>query len=395
MKHLFLPAALLLGPLTAATALAQTAVTLAPATFPAAATTVEYYQDADAGRSSLAPTATGANRTWDYRSLVSGGGGAYTLANQSVPAGGIAGAQWARAEQTSLVGLTYAYVAYQALGPAGRLSLGRVVPRQVTYLGNVTGNGTDSAVVSRQTTLFGPAGVVDFPLPLTAGSYARRTLRFATQGTITVQAFGLTNAPFRIVQRYVFVDSVAGWGTLRLPAAGRPAGTGPVPVLLVRGLVLRQDSIYLNGSPAPPALLAGLGVAQGEVSVAYYDRFWRPNSAQPALEFAYPDDLYRTPTGARYSTETSLLPTRPAALPATSVAVWPNPATPGQPLHVEWNHAGQPLALAVRDAQGRLVLRRVAPAGQPLALPTGLPAGLYLLEAITATGRVTARVLVE
>ena len=350
----------------------------------------------DALRSSLGPTATGPNYAWDYRNLVPGGGGPFTVPYQPVPAGNIAGAQWTLPRLATVGGFSFNYLANQRLGSAGRLGLGRTVARQATSLGPLTGNPADSAVISGQTTLFGPAGVVDFPLPLTAGSYARRTVRFATRGTITIGAFGLTDAPFRIVQRYVFVDSVAGWGTLRLPAPGRPAGTGPVPVLHVRSLTLRQDSIYLNGSPAPAALLAALSLSQGAVSSTYYDQFWRSNSAQPALELFYPNNQYRTPTTADYSTEANLLPTRPAALPAAAVAVWPNPAAPGQPLHFELNTApGQPLALAVHDAQGRLVLRRTVPGGRPLALPAGLPAGLYVVEAASATGRARVRVVVE
>ena len=391
MNRLFLPS--LVG--LAFNAAAQAPIALTQATFPAAAGTVERYQSADAARSTLAATTTGPSQTWDYRSLVASSSGQYSVTNLPVPApSAFAGAQWTRAQQSRIGGFYYTYTGYQALAATGRLALGRSLARQPLSLATITGGANDSVVINRQTVPYSSGGIVDFPLPLTAGNRVSRNFRFGTTGTLTAQAFGLNNAPFRIVQRYQYVDSVAGWGTLRVPVAGAAAGSSAFPVLQVRSRTVRQDSIFLNGSPAPALLLQALNLTQGAITATYYDQFWRNNSAQPLLELYYPSPSYGTPTAADYSAESTLLAARAAAPAPATLRVWPNPVGADQNIHLAL--ATSPaLTVAVRDAQGRLVAQGTAPAGQPVDLLRGLPAGIYLVETLTATGRATARVVVE
>ncbi|WP_207890958.1 hypothetical protein [Hymenobacter edaphi] len=357
-RFTLLPLALLTLP-----ALAQSPITLTQATFPASAATVERYQDAALPAGLGAPT-TGANQAWDYRGLTPSGA-AYNLLNLSVPPSpAFAGAQWTRANSSTVGNLSYVLTTYFNLAATGRMALGRSIIRQPFSLAARTGGANDSIVVSRQNVPYGgPGGIADFPLPLTAGSRSQQSFRVGVTGTLTVAAAGLTRAPFRLVQRYTYVDSVAGWGTLRIPAAGRPAGSDPLPVLLVRSRTIRQDSVYLNGQPAPATLLAAFGMTQGRVTTFFLDHFWRTGSAQPLLELFYPNRQYATPSFADYSTESNLLAAQASSALAAQWQAWPNPLTAGQPLRLALPgaQAAQPVLLTVADALGRVVLREQLP----------------------------------
>ena len=265
---------------------------------------------------------------------------------------------------------------------------------QTFPLGALTGTATDNIAVPVQTIAMQALRV---PLPLTSTARTVRTSRFALRSSFTIQAFGLSQAPFRQVTRLTSVDSVAGWGTLRIPVAGSPAGSVAMAVLLGRRRVIQQDSFYLNGQPAPAALLAGLGLTQGGFTYDFRYRFFRQNSGQPVLTFLYATSGFTTPVAAAYSTESSIVTGTQAAreVAGGGLLAWPNPAVAGQPLGFTLGTTppGQPLRLTLREATGRVVAQFSAPSGQPVTLPP-LPTGLYLAEAEAADGTRASRRLV-
>ncbi|MCC3160254.1 hypothetical protein LJ737_23660 [Hymenobacter sp. 15J16-1T3B] len=386
--------------LLALPALAQSPITLTQATFPASAATVERYQDAALPAGLGAPT-TGANQSWDYRGLLPSGS-AYNLLNLSVPASpAFAGAQWTRANTSTIGAFSYVLTTYFNLAATGRMALGRSITRQPFSIASRTGGANDSIVVNRQNAPYGGAsGIADFPLPLTAGSRSQQSFRIGVTGTLTIAGASLNRAPFRLVQRYTYVDSVAGWGTLRIPVAGRAAGSDPLPVLLVRSRTIRQDSVYLNGAPAPAALLAAFGLTQGGVSTFFLDHFWRMGSAQPLLELYYPNRQYATPAFADYSTESNVLTTTASTALAAGWQAWPNPLAAGQPLQLALPGAaaGQPVQLTLVDALGRTVLHQPLPAGSamlPAAATAGLRPGLYALTVQQGAHRATSQLLLQ
>lgn len=399
MRHTF--TFLALG-LLALPALAQSPITLTQSTFPASASSTEQYQPASTIGVG-APT-TGANQSWDYRALTPNGS-AYADVNLPVPAsGGISGAQWTRNRQAVFGTIGYNYTAYYALASTGRMSLGRTVPRQAASISARTGGANDSLVINRQTIRYGSggSGIVDFALPLTAGGRSQSVFRFGTTGSLTAAAVGLSQAPLRIVQRYTYVDSVAGWGTLRIPVTGRAAGSDPLPVLLLRSRTIRQDSIYLNGQPAPALLLTAFGLTQGATTVTYFDHFWRTGSSQPLLELYYSGRQYTAPTYVDYSTESNVLAVKASSALAAQWQAWPNPLAAGQALHLALPGAQptQPVQLTVTDALGRVVLQEPLPllgggATLPAAATDQLRAGLYTLTVQQGAHRASLKLLRE
>jgi hypothetical protein len=226
-----------------------------------------------------------------------------------------------------------------------------------------------------------------------------RESRSGSNSLLTVAAGFLNQAPFRYVQRITTVDSVAGWGTVRIPVAGSAAGSAPLPVLLVQRRFVQQDSFYLSGQPAPALLLGALGQTQGAKTYLFQHLFYRQNSAQQTLSLSYATSAFTTPTTVAYSAETAIPLNATAAREVAigGLTAWPNPAPRGQALRFELATVApaQPLRLCLRDALGRVVASLAAPNGQPAPLPA-LPAGLYLAEAEAANGaHASRRVVIE
>jgi hypothetical protein len=284
--------------------------------------------------------------------------------------------------------------AYEALTSAGLVELGSQLAVQRFGLGALTGSATDSLVVPAQTVSLN--GRVQVAFPLTAGSVTRQTSRTGTVGLLTVGLVGLNRTPLRLVQRVSRVDSVAGWGTVRIPAG--TGATAAIPALLQRTRIVEVDSFYLAGQPAPAALLGALGVQQGATFGVNFDNFYRANSGQAVLEFDYTNATFQTLSFVYYSREANLPLTARTAL-ATELGglrAYPNPVGHGPLTLAAGNGRREPLRLTVRDVLGRALATATATTGQPTAVLDGLPAGTYLLEAEGANGaRSTVRVVHE
>lgn len=388
MKHFFTAACLLVG------SAAHAQITITAAQFPATAASVDRYQAATT--TGVAAPTKGANQTWDYRSLAPTGSvqvNTYASAGTTPPFAGSVRSYPFTLTQGSFSILATAYEGFDAVGFT---QLGSVVPAQTFPLSTVTGGANDALVVPAQTT---PTNTLRLPLPLTSTTRVSRSNRIGNISSLTVALFGYNQAQLRFVQRITTVDSVAGWGTVRIPVAGSAAGSAPIQVLLMQRRIIEQDSFYLNGQPAPQLVLAGLGQTQGSFSYGFAHYFYRQNAAQDVLSFTYTNSTFSTLTGARYSAETTVPLNATAAREVATggLTAWPNPAARGQALSFDLATVApaQPLRLTLRDALGRVVAATVAPNGRPASLPA-LPAGLYLAEAEAADGtRFSRRVVVE
>jgi hypothetical protein len=388
MKHLFTAACLLVG------SAAHAQITITAAQYPATAASVDRFQPA-AITGVTAPT-KGANQTWDYRSLTPTGSvqvNTYGSASATPP---FAGSVRTYPLTLTQGAFSISATAYEGFDAVGFSQLGSVVPAQTFPLTTVTGGPNDALVVPAQTI---PTNTLRLPLPLTSTTRVSRFSRVGNTSVLTAVLFGYNQAPLRFVQRITTVDSVAGWGTVRIPVAGSAAGSAPIQVLLMQRRIIEQDSFYLNGQPAPALVLAGLGQTQGGFTYGFAHYFYRQNAAQDVLSFIYTNSTFSTLAGARYSAETAIPLNATAAreVAAGGLTAWPNPASRGQALRFELTTVApaQPLRLTLRDALGRVVATTAAPNGQPATLPT-LPAGLYLAEAEAANGaHASRRVVLE
>lgn len=378
MKHLLLP--ITAFALSSMATQAQTAITLTQSNFPATATTTDSWSNALT--TNVAAPSLGASQTWNYANLQG------ILPDTRTYAAPAAGSPFPGATRTVNNSLTLGVVNltrlnYQQLSATSLSNLGQSNPTQRYSLQQVTGSNTDSLIVPAQST---PANYQIISFPFTAGSHLRQTYRIGVVGRLKVPAFFLNNAPMRLVQRIVRVDSVAGWGNVLLPAAN--SGTASVRALLVRRKYVQTDSLYLNGQPAPAALITALNLQQGQQTVTYSDWFYRENSGQTLLELYYPNASYQAPNEIYYSTEASLLSTSRSAALLTGINAYPNPApTGGSVMLAATNGQHQTVNLTVRDMLGRTLTTGTGITGQYTNVLAGLPQGNYFLEVRTAEGR--------
>jgi hypothetical protein len=369
-------------------AAAQTPITLTQSNFPALASTVELYNTASI-TGVTAPT-TGANQTWNYGGLIATSQASATYsAPSATPA--FAGTTRTYMYALPLGPFQVQGVGSQALTSSGLKYLGYSIPRQRFGLAALTGVTTDSLVVPAQSVTVGTTLVA---FPTTVGTVTKNVYRSGTTGLLTVSQVLLNKTPLRLVQRVSSTDSVAGYGTLRIPVSG---GTSASQVLLVRSRVIEVDSFYLAGQPAPAVLLAALGVTQGVASGSYYDNFYRAGSSQPLLGFNYTSATYQTLQSAYYSRETTLLGTLPSLAAAVGgLSAYPNPLAQGPLMLAAGNGSQAAVTLTVRDVLGRQLATGRGQLGQPTTLLAGLPQGTYLLEIGTADGqRAVQRVAVQ
>lgn len=390
MKHFF-TFCLLAG---SGAALAQTPITITAAQFTATAATINSYQPA--ALTGVAAPQYGANQTWDYRTLTPLGAvvqNTYAAAGTTPP---FAGSVRTYPFTLPLGAFSVVATGYEGFDALGFNQLGSVVQAQSFPLTAITGGPSDALSIPAQNIVVNTLRV---PLPLTSTTRVTRTNRVLNNSLLTVQLLGLSQAPFRYVQRITTVDSVAGWGTVRIPVAGRTTGSAPIPTLLVQRRTIQQDSFYLNGQPAPAVILTALGQTQGGISRGYNQYFYRQNAAQYVLGFSYASNSFTAPNAVSYSAEATI-PLAVAAARESAVGgltAWPNPATRGQELTITLAAVApaQPLRLTLRDATGRVIANVQVSNGKPAPLPA-LPAGLYLAEAEAASGaRASRRVVIE
>lgn len=366
---------------------AQAQITINQSNFPATATTVDRLQ---AATLPLAVPTTGANQTWNYGSATLSGPvrqDAYIAAptNAAFPT-----ATRAYTYQTAFGPVAVNGVQYQSLNAAGLQDLGFGLPLQRISITSLTGGTNDSLVVPAQASVYPASYLVKFPL--TVGSRYVSTSRGVATGLLTAQALGLSRAPMRLVQRSTQVDSVAGWGTMRVPAATGSGATAPIPVLQRRTRIIQIDSVYQGNQPASPFLLAVLGITQGRVTTTFYDQFFRENSGQILASFTYSSRTFQTLLGAGFSREANLVTTTRGSLAtqAGGLLAYPNPSV-GQPLTLALgNGQRQSVQLTVRDLSGRQLRVTAATTGQPTDALRGLAAGTYVLDVRALDGSSSA-----
>jgi len=317
--------------LASGAAYAQTPITISVAQYPATAATVTRYQLA--ATTGVAVPTKGANQSWDYRGLAPQGSvlvGTYASAGATPP---FTGSNRSYALTLAPFGVTS--TAYEGFDAMGYTQLGAAVPAQSFPLTAVTGGPSDALSIPAQNIA---VNLLRVPLPLTSTTLVTRTSRVVSNSLLTVLLLGLNQAAFRYVQRVATVDSVAGWGTVRIPVAGSPAGSAPIPVLLVQRRTMQQDSFYLNNQPAPVFLLATLGQTQGGLTYGYTHTFYRQNSAQDVLSFSYANSTFTTLTapGTRPKLLFPWLPAPPVRWLRAASRHGLTPPPPAKPCVLRW-----------------------------------------------------------
>lgn len=171
-----------------------------------------------------------------------------------------------------------------SLNTNGFQIIGRNYPEQKYGIGGLTGTVTDSFKMEDQFVLY-PKPISSMKFPMTIGTNWTSDATRQYKATLTIANFGVKNANFVKRTREVRKDSVVGWGDIIVPIGTKPST--PFQCLMIHRYITVVDSIFLDGKPAPPALLQAFGLVQGKETIATRKIFWRSKELYPAAFFRY------------------------------------------------------------------------------------------------------------
>ena len=174
---------------------------------------------------------------------------------------------------------------------------GDYVAEQGLSLKNYFNDSTDSIFIPKQNDSL-HLNLIGFPSTFGTSSRfkATKSLRYFW----TIRSANLNSAPSVKKTYYTVVDTVTGWGTLRVPASGKKSIA--YPVLLIRQKVIAIDSYFVNSSPPSKFFLIAFGIVQGKRTVDCNEYFYRAGYQNPlmAIEFGG-DTTYSSPVKVLYS----------------------------------------------------------------------------------------------
>ncbi|HEY6977456.1 MAG TPA: T9SS type A sorting domain-containing protein [Chitinophagaceae bacterium] len=286
--------AILLSTVHAQQDLSQGPITLTYKNFITPAQAKYFYQGADAA--GVAIPAHGANKVWDYSKLVKNN--ANNDSRSYVPASYPAYPNALRQFDNffALAGIPIAQTNMESNDENSYHGLGTHFERQAFPLESITGNANDSLIINRQNVHELHQVWEKYPVTYLS-SYMSHSIS-VTNFQLSIAAFGLDHVPGQFVQHTFDKREVVGWGKVRIPASSGPGQF--IRALLQKLNVLKIDSVYLAGSPAPPELLAAFGVTQGETDNSYYQyRFYRRGIDAYLINF-FMDSKFKTITGLNY-----------------------------------------------------------------------------------------------
>lgn len=277
-------------------------------------------------------------------------------------------------------------VHYIAADATGVYNTGRVITETTFPLTAITGNPDDTFVFLGDTVSY-EGRVNELQFPMTYHDTYGNTRTERTNISLTVAAFGLSNAPVEARRYQTETRTVVGYGQVIIPLESQSASP-PIDVLLIQTDRTAVDSFFLAGSVAPTALTDAFGVSQGMTSNDQSFMFHTPNLEAPVVRMNIDENggvldfIYR-PRAADLVSGVNELST-------ASFITAPNPVQRGQTLRVQVEEELREGSLRLLNLNGQLVstpaLQMNAQAYE-LQITDQLTAGLYFLQAYDKNGR--------
>jgi hypothetical protein len=363
---------------------AQEPITLTYKNFPTPPKANYFYQGANAAGVFI--PAPGDNRSWDYSNLTKDD--ANNSAISYMPASFSAYPNALRQFNNSFVlaGIPIAQTNMEGNDENSYHGLGTHFERQAFSLLSLTGNTTDSLIIVKQN-VHEPHQIWQ-KYPVTYLSSWKSHSISRTDFQLSITAFGLDHTPGQFVQHTFEKREVVGWGKVRIPTASGPSQY--IKALLEKLTVLKIDSVYLGGAPAPAALLAAFGVTQGETSNSYYQyRFYRKGIDAYLINF-FMDASFTNIIGLNYDTkylnlncdnDNNIIASSSESeinLADVTVKVFPNPSPNEFTLNVSGKYAAN-TSVNVFDLSGKQVQKFERVSGQ-LKFGKELKAGIYMVQ---------------
>jgi hypothetical protein len=321
--------------------------------------------------------AEGADKTWDYSSLVPTSTSFVNFAAKSNPAFPSALFFGTDLFDAFAMGRGYYYDEALNVTDAGYVGLGISIVGQPYGIGDLTMNPLDSLNFSETNNVYAnPRYVVRFPLTYGAVTVNNYTIDVPFQ--LTISAYSLNKAPGIKRRNISVIDSTVGWGTLLLPGVnGKPKS---MEALLVKRYTTEVDSFFLFGQPAPAALLAAFQMTQGGSFKTGKYLFYRAYARSYALLLNFNNQLFAGVSTAYYDNSTvgTLTGAYTPVAGDIRAEVWPNPSTDGIFTIAAPKSAA---TVIVKNVLGMEVLRRETDGGAVnISLPAGSLPGVYFYQ---------------
>jgi hypothetical protein len=342
----------------------------------------------------------GNNQTWDYTGLKDSVPDYYKY--YRTPAASFGAIPAIFADATHAFNSTVFFQAfplpfrvYEKLDATGHGEVGYLSLGAKYSVATISGGATD--------TLYFPVASLRFTsqpflykFPMTANTAWRNSYKDTTHLQLSVAAFGLNKVPGMRVAQYTSLDTVIGWGTLRLrnPSGGTALSYS---VLLKRETQTRRDSFFLGGAPAPAAIMVAFGLTQGALTVYPTRNIFIGSVGFKEPFLTIETDAAGTVTFIKRAVASNIgltVDSRETPDYAVATTVYPNPTTEG--VNFEFQKTSLPdWNIMVYNAAGQIVsINRVsAPQGsvnQRIALASSLPSGTYFYNLLDETSLIRA-----
>jgi hypothetical protein len=282
---------------------------------------------------------------------------------------------------------------FEKLDATSHGQLGYITLGSKFSIATISGGATDTLYFPDASLRFSSQPLY-YKFPMTANSVWKSNYKDTTPLQLSVALLGLNKTPGMRVAQYIALDTIVGWGTLKLK---NPSGGAALnyAVLLKRATQTRLDSFFLGGAPAPAVIMGAFGLTQGAVTVYSTDyTFLGVGFNEPFLYIS------TNATGVINFVTRAVLPnlglTRSPETPNYAVAttVYPNPTTEG--VNFEFHKNSMPdWNIMIYNATGQIVsINRVSsPQGivnQRIALASSLPSGTYFYNLLDETSLIRA-----
>jgi len=174
---------------------------------------------------------------------------------------------------------------------------GDFVTNQYYSLASYFNNSSDNITIPQQND---SVRLNTLHFPETSGTCDRNNAVRSLYFTWSVGSANLNNAPSIKKTFYNVIDTVTGWGTLRVPATS--AKSIAYPVLLTRRKVITIDSYYVNNKPASKFFLIAFGIVQGAKTIDCNEYFYRVGHQNPLISIGFGGDTnFITPASVLFS----------------------------------------------------------------------------------------------
>jgi hypothetical protein len=336
------------------------------------------YRITPTGATAVPTPKAGTNQVWDFGKQVLPEAGTFTYykyAEPAIPA-------LTHIDIDNYEGVTAALGINQddllSLNANGFQVIGRNTLDQHFGIGSLTGAVTDSFIVPEQYMLYNnPITVIKFPMTMGTNWISDATRQFNAK--LTIGGFGVKNADFVKRSREMRKDSVVGWGDVTVPIGGKPSEA--FRCLMVHRNITVTDSIFLDGKPAPTALMQAFGLVQGKQTLTSRKVFWRAKELYPTAIFRYSSNNFTKYLDFIANQHGSIVGVNDFIFNDLSLQIIPNP-TSNNRFQFTPNNA-EPMLVTISDISGKILMTTSLEASNDviqIELPNAMPTGLCLVR---------------